>query len=123
MARVKQRKSKVRTMTMRAQLARRRGGSRQYCTISYLKLESVNLIGPEPSRERPISINLANSVNEVVIILDLGPMDVRCSFCRTIPVVRVQSCNDVMEFEKFISGKFKTSTLPYNTGVQSVFTT
>jgi hypothetical protein len=51
-------------------------------------------------------------MNEVVIILDLGAMAVLCSFCRTIPVL-VQSCNDVMEFEKFIGGKFKTSTLPY----------
>jgi hypothetical protein len=66
---------------------------------------------------------LAYSVIEVVIILDLGATDVLYSFCRTIPVVHVQSCNDVMEFLKFISGKFKTSTLPYNTCFQSVFTT
>jgi hypothetical protein len=33
-------------------------------------------------------------------------MDVLCSFCRTIPVV------DVMEFEMFFGGKFKTSTFP-----------
>jgi hypothetical protein len=66
---------------------------------------------------------LAYSVNEVVIILDLGAMDVLCSFCRTIPRSTraiVQSCNAVMEFEKIIGGKFKTSTLPC---FQSVFTT
>jgi hypothetical protein len=38
---------------------------------------------------------LAHSVNEVVIILDLGAMDVLCSFCRTIPGV-VHSCNHAM---------------------------
>jgi hypothetical protein len=38
-------------------------------------------------------------------------MDVLCSFCRT--VIHVQSCNDVLEFEKFIGGKFKTPTLRY----------
>jgi hypothetical protein len=33
---------------------------------------------------------LAHSVNEVVIILDLGAMDVLCSFCHTIKRAIVQ---------------------------------
>jgi hypothetical protein len=37
---------------------------------------------------------LAFRVNEVVIILDMGAMEVLCSFCRTIPVVH--SCNHAM---------------------------
>jgi hypothetical protein len=65
---------------------------------------------------------LAYRVNEVVIILDLGAMNVLCWFCRTIPVVH--SCNHAMtswNLKSLLAVNSKCSP-SLNTCFQSVFT-